>query len=58
MVILLLPFVSDELTLFGTGGDTFIQLSFLDQIFFKNFQTFLEVKIDIKWVILPPWPAH
>ena len=45
MVILLLPFVSDELTLFGTGGDTFIQLSFLDQIFFKNFQTFLEEKL-------------
>ena len=34
-------------------GDTFISLAFLDQIssadfFFKNFQTFLEVKIYLR----------
>ena len=51
------------LTLFGTGGDTFIPLSFLDQIlsadfFFKNFQTFFELKFDINRVILTPCPGH
>ena len=39
----------NDLTLIGMRGDTFISLSFLDQIlsaelFIKNFQTFLEVK--------------
>ena len=31
---------------------------FVSWIFFKNFQTFLEVKIDINRVILTPCPAH
>ena len=48
------------LALFGTGGDTFIPLSFLDQIcqliFFSK--TVLEVKIDIYRVILTPFSAH
>ena len=39
------------LTLFGTGEDIFILLSFLDQIlladFFQKVPNFLEVKIDI-----------
>ena len=44
-------------------GDTFISLSFLDQIFsaefnsklfIKKFQTFLEVEIDINQVNLTP----
>ena len=31
---------------------------FVRWIFFKNFQTFLELKIDINRVILTPCPAH
>ena len=42
-------------------GDTFIPLFPLDQImsaeFLKNFQTFLEVQIDINRIILTPSPA-
>ena len=49
---------SSALALSGTGKDIFIPLSLSDQIFFKNFQTFLEVKIDTNWVILTPCPAH
>ena len=49
-------YVSPALTLIGMRGDTFISLSFLDQIlpaefFNKNFQIFLEVKIDIMGLI-------
>ena len=57
--------LGNYLTLFGTGReeDIFISLFLLDQIlsadfFFKIFQTFLEVKIYINWVILTPCPAH
>ena len=43
-------------------GDTFISLFFFalfcQLIFFKNFQTILEVIIDINQVILTPCPAH
>ena len=38
--------------------DTFIPLSFLDQILSADFQTFFEVKIDIKRVILTPYTAR
>ena len=51
----LLELPSPLLTLFGTGEDIFIPLSLLDQIlsadFFKNLQTFSEVKMYINWVI-------
>ena len=52
----------DSLTLIGMRGDTFISLSFLDQIlsvefFIKNFQPILEVKIDINWINLTPCQA-
>ena len=33
-------------------------IRFCPLIFFKNFQTFLEVKIDMNQVILTPCPAH
>ena len=50
------------LTLSDTGLDIFILLNLLDQIlsadFSFNFQTFLEVKIDINRVILTPCQAH
>ena len=52
-----------SLTLSDMGQGIFIPLSLLDQIlsadfFFKNFQTLLEVKIEINQVILTPCPAH
>ena len=45
------------LSLIGMRGDTFISLSnfgsdFVSWIFIKNFQTYVEVKIDINWVNL------
>ena len=51
------------LTLSGTGQGIFTPLSLLDQIlsadfFFKNFQTLLEEKIEINWVMLTPSSAH
>ena len=52
----------DLLTPFGTGGDTFIPLSFLDQILSadlkKKIQTYLEVKIDINQVDLTLFQVH
>ena len=40
-------------------GDDFISLYFCDQIWSaENFQTFLEVKIDINWVNLAPSQAY
>ena len=42
------------LTLFGMRADTFIFLSFLDQILSADFKSFLEVKIDINGVNLTP----
>ena len=48
------------LTLFGTGGDTFIPLFLLDQILSADFffKLFLEVKIDIDRVIMTLCQAH
>ena len=48
-----------SITLIGMRGDTFISLSYLDQIFSAKFlskisKPFSEVKIDINWVDLPP----
>ena len=36
----------------------FVRSDFVSCIFFKNFQTLLEVKIEIHRVILTPCPAH
>ena len=33
-------------------------LNFVSRIFIKNFQTFLEVKVDINRVVLTPFQAH
>ena len=49
------------LTLIGMRGDTFISLSYLDQIFSADFLSKLsklEVKIDINGVDLTPCQAH
>ena len=50
------------LNLIGMRGDTFIALSFFDQIlsadFLSNFPNFLKVKIYINQVILTPCPAY
>ena len=44
-----------DLTLIGMRGDTFISMSFLDQILSADFyQNFLKVKIDINQAILTP----
>ena len=56
-------FCFGSLNLFNTEGDTFIPIFFLDRIlsadfFFKNSQTFLEVKIDINRVIFTIYPVH
>ena len=44
------------LTLIGMRGDTFISLSFLNQIlsavFYRNNTNFFDLKIDINWVNL------
>ena len=52
-----------DLTLIGKreGGFTSLMifgLDFVSWIFIKNFQTFLEVKIDINWDNLTPCQAH
>ena len=36
----------------------FVRSNFVSWFFFKISQTFLEVKIEINWIILTPWPAH
>ena len=51
------------LALIGMRGDFFHPLvlfgtDFVCLIFIKNFQTFLEVKIDINWINLTPCQAH
>ena len=51
------------LTLIGMRQGTFnprviVGLDFVSWICIKNFQTFLEVKIDINQVNLPPCQAH
>ena len=51
------------LTLSGTGQGIFIPFlfarsDFVSWIFFKNFQTLSEVKIEINQVILTPCSAH
>ena len=50
-------------TLIGMRGNNFISLFVLEQILradfsSKNFQTFLEIEIDIKWVKLTIYQAH
>ena len=54
--------MNSSLTLIGMKGNTFISLSVLDQIlfavFYENFPTFFEVKININRVNLTPCHAH
>ena len=55
--------IESLLTLSGTEEGTFTLMFLFDQIlsadfFFKDFQTLLEVKIEINQVILTPCLAH
>ena len=61
--ILVLAWILCCLTLIGMrqGGFTsliILGLDFVSWIFIKNFQTFLEVKIEINWDNLTPCQAH
>ena len=58
-----LPIVHANSNLNGMRQDIFypvelVRSDLVSWFFFKNFQTFSEVKIDINWVILIPCPAH
>ena len=59
MYVLVPSSAGSLLTLIDMRGDTFISLSFLDQILSGKFLSkILEVKIDINRVNLTPCQAH
>ena len=50
---------SNSLIQIGMSGDTFISVSFLDQLnFYQRFSKILKVKMDINGFNLTPCQAH